>query len=108
MPTLSMFFGIIIGMDKKIGGKHNCPHIHADYGDDEAVFVFERNILKKTSGKNERMVQTWIDIHIRHNYNVLAEISVYIGGWPNEKENIERHRYFYWFGSIVYFDLGSR
>lgn len=37
MPTLSMFFGIIIRM--YYGPKeHNPPHIHAVYGEFEAVF----------------------------------------------------------------------
>ena len=39
MPTLSMFFGIIIRMYKKVCGKHNVPHIHAEYGDDEAFLL---------------------------------------------------------------------
>lgn len=64
MPTLSIFFGIIIRMYKEIGGKHNLPHIHAEYGDDEAVFDLEGNKLEgKLPSKKERMVQTWIDIH---------------------------------------------
>lgn len=33
-----MFYGIIIYMYNEKGGKHNMPHIHAEYGDDEAVF----------------------------------------------------------------------
>lgn len=64
MPTLSIFFGIIIRMYKEISGKHNLPHIHAEYGDDEAVFDLEGNKLEgKLPSKKERMVQTWIDIH---------------------------------------------
>lgn len=64
MPTLSIFFGIIIRMYKEIGGKHNLPHIHAEYGDDEAVFDLDGNKLEgKLPAKKERMVQTWIDIH---------------------------------------------
>ncbi len=39
MPTLSMFFGIIIRMYKEVGGKHNVPHIHAEYGADEAFLI---------------------------------------------------------------------
>ncbi len=46
MPTLSMFFGIIIRMYKEMGGKHNCPHIHAEYGEDEAVFDFAGMLLR--------------------------------------------------------------
>ncbi len=64
MPTLSVFFGIIIRMYKEIGGQHNLPHIHAEYGDDEAVFDLDGNKLDGSLPiKKERMVQTWIDIH---------------------------------------------
>lgn len=37
MPALSMFFGIIVRMHSEKGGKHNKPHIHALYGDDEII-----------------------------------------------------------------------
>ncbi len=64
MPTLSVFFGIIIRMYKEIGGKHNLPHIHAEYGEDEAVFDLDGNKIEGSlPSKKERMVQTWIDIH---------------------------------------------
>lgn len=64
MPTLSVFFGIIIRMYNEKGGKHNLPHIHAEYGDDEAVFDLDGNKIEgKLPAKKERMVQTWIDIH---------------------------------------------
>lgn len=64
MPTLSIFFGIIIRMYKEIGGKHNLPHIHAEYGDDEAVYDLDGNKLEgKLPQKRERLVQAWIEIH---------------------------------------------
>lgn len=64
MPTLSVFFGIIIRMYNEKGGKHNLPHIHAEYGDEEAVFDLDGNKIEgKLPVKKERMVQTWIDIH---------------------------------------------
>ena len=31
MPTLSMFFGIIVKMYNEENAKHNKPHIHAEY-----------------------------------------------------------------------------
>lgn len=75
MPTLSIFFGIIIRMYKEVGGKHNLPHIHAEYGDDEAVFDLDGNKLEgNLPGKKERMVQTWIDIHqedLKANWKLL-------------------------------------
>lgn len=30
MPTISMFYGIIIRMYREVGGKHNTPHIHEE------------------------------------------------------------------------------
>jgi Domain of unknown function (DUF4160) len=38
MPTISIFYGIQIMMYFYDNGKHNMPHIHAEYQDDEAVF----------------------------------------------------------------------
>lgn len=35
MPLISMFFGISVRMQSERGGKHNKPHIHALYGDEE-------------------------------------------------------------------------
>ena len=76
MPTLSLFYGIIIKMYREVGGKHNLPHLHAEYGDDEAVFDFEGNVLEGSlPKKKERMVQTWIDIHqedLKANWKLLS------------------------------------
>lgn len=68
-------------MYKEIGGKHNSPHIHAEYGDDEAVFDLKGNVLeRKLPTKTERMVQTWIDIHneeLMANRKLLSEDEQY-------------------------------
>ena len=37
MSALSMFYGIIVRMQSERGGKHNIPHVHAIYGDDEGL-----------------------------------------------------------------------
>ena len=64
MPALSMFFGIIIYMYREQGGRHNLPHIHAEYQNDEAVISLESELIEGTlPPKKLRMVQTWIDIH---------------------------------------------
>ena len=42
MPTISMFYGILIRM---YYDDHNPPHIHALYGDEAACYDFEGNII---------------------------------------------------------------
>jgi hypothetical protein len=42
MPTISVFFGIVI---KMYFDDHNPPHLHAEYQGEKAVFDFRGNIL---------------------------------------------------------------
>ena len=64
MPTLSMFFGIVIRM-YFAPKEHNPPHIHAVYQGGEAVFDISDG--EKTSGefpaRQSKLVQAWIEIH---------------------------------------------
>ena len=64
MPTISMFFGIVVRM-YYAPKEHNPPHIHVYYQDDTASFEIESGeILKgKIPTKQTRMVQAWIEIH---------------------------------------------
>ena len=41
MPTLSVFYGIIVTMYKEIGGKHHKPHVHAEYQGEEVAVSFD-------------------------------------------------------------------
>ena len=41
MPTISLFFGIVIRMFRETGAQHNRPHIHAVYQGFEAPFDIE-------------------------------------------------------------------
>ena len=64
MPALSTFFGIIVYMYKESGGKHSIPHIHAEYGDDNAVYDFDGNIIEGDIPKaKQKLVEAWIEIH---------------------------------------------
>ena len=45
MPTISMFYGILILMYFYDNKKHNCPHIHAEIG--QLVFVQAINLIVK-------------------------------------------------------------
>jgi len=64
MPTISMFFGIIIRM--YMGKKeHNPPHIHAIYQDSSAEFLIADGQL--LSGdlpiRQGKLVEAWIELH---------------------------------------------
>jgi hypothetical protein len=64
MPTLSMFFGIIIRM-YYAPKEHNTPHIHVYYQDMTAVInIQDGNLMSgKLSLKQLRLVSAWIEIH---------------------------------------------
>jgi hypothetical protein len=61
MPTLSMFYGILIRM---YYDDHNPPHIHAIYGDCESSFDLDGNVIDgELPRKQRRLVTAWIEIH---------------------------------------------
>ena len=65
MPTISMFYGILILMYFYDNKKHNIPHIHAEYGDYQATIAIEDGTLLGGSLPSAKMklVQAWIEIH---------------------------------------------
>jgi len=64
VPTLSMFLGILIKMNWKDFGKHNMPHFHAFYGDDEAVFGIDGEIISGEFPKKQAaFVKAWALLH---------------------------------------------
>ncbi|MCL1892604.1 MAG: DUF4160 domain-containing protein [Holophagaceae bacterium] len=64
MPTISMFYGIIIRMFANEQG-HNTPHLHALYGNHKATIDFSGNIIKgkPLPSKQMQLVLAWIAIH---------------------------------------------
>lgn len=65
MPTISMFYGIVIYMYFFDNKKHKLPHFHASYGDDDAIFSIEDgDVIEGSLPKNkQRLVQAWAEIH---------------------------------------------
>ena len=64
MPTVSMFFGIVIRMYWKDNDRHNLPHIHAFYGDYEAAFSLDGEIISgKFPSRQAAFVKAWILLH---------------------------------------------
>ena len=77
MPTLSVFFGIIITMYREVGGKHHLPHIHAEYQGTEIAITFDGKVLEGSiPNKKLKLVVAWIEIHkedLEANWKLLCE-----------------------------------
>ena len=78
VPVLSIVFGIIVRMYREQGGKHNLPHIHAEYSGQEVVVALDGTILEgeKDFPKNKlKMLEVWMDIHhedLEANWKLLS------------------------------------
>ena len=83
MPTISMFYGIIVYMYNEKGGKHNTPHIHAEYSGEEIVLSIEGEILEdntKFPKAKLKMLEAWIEIHkeeLKANWQLLSRGEKY-------------------------------
>ena len=64
MPTISMFFGIIVRMYCS-PSEHNPPHIHAYYQDSKATVDLKSCEINEGSlpRKQAKMVVAWAEIH---------------------------------------------
>ena len=62
MPTISMFFGILIKMNYR---EHNPPHIHVEYGEYRACYRIDNGGLRsgELPQSQGRLVLAWIEIH---------------------------------------------
>ena len=65
MPTISMFYGILVLMYFRDNQRHNLPHIHVRYqGEEAAIAIGDGEIFDGSlPPKQLKMVQAWIEIH---------------------------------------------
>ena len=62
MPTISMFFGIIIRMFFR--GEHNPPHFHALYQGYEAAFDMDGKLIDgDMPQKQQSLITAWTTLH---------------------------------------------
>ena len=62
MPSISMFFGIIIRMYNN--GEHNPPHFHAEYQGYQATFNLDGDILEGEMPKKQvKLISAWAELH---------------------------------------------
>ncbi len=79
MPTISIFFGIVI---KMFYDEHNPPHFHAEYQGERAVFDFRGNILAGDirSRTAIRLIREWSDLHpeeLKQNWDEMQAGKVF-------------------------------
>ena len=64
MPVLSTFYGIIVRMYKENSGKHNMPHIHAEYSGEEVVVALDGTVIEGAIPKAKmKLLDAWMEIH---------------------------------------------
>ena len=65
MPTISMFYGVLVTMYYEDAGRHHTPHIHVRYQGKKASIALEDGAILAGDfpAKQLRMVQVWIDLH---------------------------------------------
>ena len=77
MPSISMFYGIIISMYWEKAGQHHSPHFHARYSDNKAEFDFDGNIIAGDfPSKQASLVKAWALIHqdeLRANWDLAMQ-----------------------------------
>lgn len=65
MPTISMFYGIIIYMYFIDNKQHKLPHIHAKYQENEAIVsILDGVVLEGELPQSKmKLLQAWVEIH---------------------------------------------
>ena len=65
MPTISMFYGILIRMFFTDNERHKLPHIHADFQGQVATYsIPDGSLLAGEIPPNKhKLVVAWIEIH---------------------------------------------
>ena len=79
MPTISIFYGIIISLYFYDNERHNLPHIHAKYqGQDASFSILDGALLSgEIPPSKARLVQAWIEIRRE---DLMADWELAING----------------------------
>ena len=65
MPTISMFYGIVVSIFFKDDVRHRLPHIHVPYQGSKAAVAIEDGAVLDGDfpARQLKLVQAWIEIH---------------------------------------------
>ena len=79
MPTISMFYGILIRMFFKDSVRHRLPHIHAEYQGQTGVYSISDGLqlAGELPPNKHKLVVAWIEIH---KDDLLADWELAVNG----------------------------
>lgn len=65
MPTISMFYGILVTLLFEDNDRHHLPHFHVRYQGEKASIAIEdgRVLADSLPPKQLKLVQAWVEIH---------------------------------------------
>ncbi len=81
MPTISVFYGILIRMFFQDTDRHKIPHIHAEYQGQLAVYsITDSKLLAGSLPSNKhKLVVAWIEIH---HEDLMADWNLAVNNLP--------------------------
>lgn len=79
MPTISMFYGVLIRMFFYDTEKHHTPHIHVQYQGESAVYAISGGavLAGQLPPKKHKLVVAWIVIH---NEDLIPDWGLAVNG----------------------------
>jgi hypothetical protein len=65
MPSISMFYGLIVYLYFRDNRQHHLPHIHVKYQDYEVIVSIPDGEILEGSipGQKMKLLQAWIELH---------------------------------------------
>jgi hypothetical protein len=81
MPVVSMFYGIIVRLFYFDNKKHQKPHIHVEYQENQAIICIpDGEVMEGFLPKNKlHLVLAWIEIHKEE---LVADWKLALEGQP--------------------------
>ena len=81
MPVISMFYGIVVLMYYFDNRKHQQPHIHVQYSDQEAVIsIPDGEVIEGSLHRTKlKLVQAWVELH---QDELMADWALAVNGQP--------------------------
>ena len=79
MPTISMFYGILVSLFFEENDRHHLPHIHVPYQNYKASIAIEdgRLLAGEFPPRQLRLVQAWVELRRE---DLFADWELVVGG----------------------------